>query len=100
MFKKTQTRGYVRAKIKRFNERVLKHGPDDFVLKCLDSNQEEDFLQESMDHARAAGFYDLDDAIRSDFAKAKEKKKLCSIDAPVVFWQEAWQAFCRGAKKW
>ena len=100
MFKKTQTRGYVRAKIKRFNERVLKHGPDDFVLKCLDSNQEEDFLQESMDHARAAGFYDLDDAIRSDFAKAKEKKKLCSINAPVVFWQEAWQAFFRGAKKW
>jgi hypothetical protein len=100
MLKKSQTRSYLRARIKKFNEDVLHHGPDDFVLDCLDSGQEELFLQESISHARAAGFMNMDDAVRSDFAKAKETKKFCSINAWIVFHQKVWQDFFRGARKW
>ena len=100
LLKKSQTRMYLRARIKKFNEQVLMHGPDDFVLSCLNASQEEVFLQESIAHARAVGFFNLDDAIRSDFAKAKEAKKLCSINATVVFNQQVWQDFFRGAQKW
>lgn len=100
MLKKSQTRAYLRARVKKFNEEILHHGPDDFELDCLDSGQEELFLQESISHSRAAGFLNLEDAIRSDFAKAKEGKKFCSINATIVFHKQIWQDFFRGARKW
>ena len=100
MIKNTQTRSYVRSKIKEFNEGTLHHGPDDFELQCLDASQEEQFLQESISHARAAGFPNFDDIIRVDFPKAKEKKKFCSIDAAAVFHTKIWQDFLSNAVNW
>ena len=99
--KKDQTRPYLRARIKTFNEKTLHSGPNDFVLDCLTPDQEEEFLQESLQHARAAGFSSRDDAIRADFAKAKAKKKYCTINATAVFEQQTWLDFFSRAKtKW
>jgi hypothetical protein len=96
--KKEQTRKYLRYKIQAFNEKTLNRGPNDFVLSCLDHHEEKIFLEESKEHARLAGFSHLENKIEIDFMKSRAKKKFCSINATVVFYQEEWQNFFRKAK--
>ena len=96
--KKDQTRKYVRNQVKEFNEKGLKRGPNDFPLSCLNEDQQVQFLEESITHARSAGFSNMDDNIRVDFAKARDKKKFCSINATVAFEDPVWKDFFMKAK--
>lgn len=96
--KKDQTRKYVRSRVKEFNEKGLKRGPNDFPLTCLTLDQQIQFLEESITHARSAGFSNMENDVRVDFAKTKDKRKFCSINATVAFEDPIWTDFFMKAK--
>lgn len=99
VLKKEQTRKYVRAKVKYFNEVRLGNGPNDFPLDCLSPDQEKELLNLSIRHAKESRLPTIDEeAIRKSFEKAKAKKKFCSINATLAYEIPEWKEYFGLAK--